>query len=441
MPGIRRAGGSRDSDYRRRIYQRNMRNYIKICAVFCWILALLTLLGGCRRAEFDERKVQESTSIVNADPETLDDITMESLVAELLGNMSLEQKIGQLFIVNTDSLDFNAETAMTKKMRKNIQKYQPGGVIFFSFNFDTDGTVKQNRKKTEKFIRKMQKASVVPMFISVDEEGGTVSRVANTEALGTTKFPPMSEIGATGDAAQAYQVGHTIGSEIAELGFNLDFAPVADINTNADNTEIGNRSFGSDPQLVSDMVCEEVKGLQESGVSAALKHFPGQGNTGDDTHRGFVNLDATIDRLRDVEFQPFQAGIEAGADFVMMSHVAVRDITQNEEPASLSSLMVSDILREELQFDHVIITDAMNMKIITKFYNAGEAAVMAVEAGNDMILMPDDFVEAYEAVYQAVEDGTLTERQIDQAVSRILTVKIRRGILPLSSPLLADIVQ
>ena len=418
-----------------------MRNYKRICVALCWILALVTLLSGCGRTETDGEVQEDSVSIVNADPETLDDITMESLVAELLGNMSLEQKIGQLFIVNTDSLDFNAETEMTKKMRKNIQKYQPGGVIFFSFNFDTDGTVKQNRRKIRKFIRKMQKASEIPMFISVDEEGGTVSRVANTEALGTTKLPTMAEIGATGDAAQAYQAGSTIGSEIAELGFNLDFAPVADINTNEDNTEIGNRSFGSDPQLVSDMVREAVRGLQESGVSATLKHFPGQGNTGDDTHRGFVNLDATIDRLRDVEFQPFQAGIEEGADFVMMSHVAVRDITQNEEPASLSTLMVSDILREELQFDHVIITDAMNMKIITKFYDAGEAAVMAVQAGNDMVLMPDDFEEAYEAVYEAVKDGTLTERQIDQAVSRILTVKIRRGILPLSSPLLADIVQ
>lgn len=142
-----------------------------------------------------------------------------------------------------------------------------------------------------------------------------------------------------------------------------------------------------------------------------------------------------------MEFGPFKAGIAAGTDMVMMSHVAVRNITQNEVPASLSSLMVTDILREELQFDNVIITDAMNMKIITKFYDAGEAAVMAIEAGNDMILMPDDFVSAYEAVYEAVQDGTLTERQINQAVSRILTVKIRRGILPLTSPLLADIVQ
>ena len=419
-----------------------MRGYKRIRAVFCWVFVLvLCTLSGCGRAAFDNSQAESSTSILEADPESLDDITMEGLVSEVLGQMTLEQKIGQLFIVSTDSLDFNAETEMTDQMKQNIKKYQPGGVIFFSFNFTNDEDIKQNRKNLKKFIRKMQKASTVPMFMSVDEEGGTVSRVANSESFGTTKFPTMSEVGSTGDSANAYNVGATIGREISELGFNLDFAPVADISTNADNTEIGSRSFGRDAQLVSDMVSEEVKGLQQNGVSATLKHFPGQGDSGDDTHKGFVNLDVTIDRLRDVEFTPFKAGIAAGADVVMMSHVAVRNITQNEVPASLSSLMVTDILREELQFDNIIITDAMNMKIITKFYDAGEAAVMAIEAGNDMILMPDDFVSSYDAVYEAVQDGTLTERQIDQAVSRILTVKIRRGILPLSSPLLEEIVQ
>lgn len=420
-----------------------MKRYRRVRTVICCLLVLLlTILSGCGRTPLGgDDPAESSTSIVEADPESLDDITMEGLVSEVLDQMTLEQKIGQLFIVSTDSLDFNAETKMTDQMKENIEKYQPGGVIFFSFNLTIKHNVNNNRKKLKRFIRKMQKYSEVPMFISVDEEGGTVARIANSDAMGTTKFPAMSEIGATGDSRQAYNVGATIGREIAELGFNLDFAPVADISTNADNTEIGSRSFGGDADLVSDMVSQEVRGLQDNGVSATLKHFPGQGDSGDDTHKGFVNLDVTIDRLRDVEFGPFKAGIAAGTDMVMMSHVAVRNITQNEVPASLSSLMVTDILREELQFDNVIITDAMNMKIITKFYDAGEAAVMAIEAGNDMILMPDDFVSAYEAVYEAVQDGTLTERQINQAVSRILTVKIRRGILPLTSPLLADIVQ
>ena len=184
------------------------------------------------------------------------------------------------------------------------------------------------------------------------------------------------------------------------------------------------------------MVTEVVKGLHEGGVCATLKHFPGQGDSGEDTHRGYVDLDTTIDRLRDVEFLPFEAGIKAGADFVMVSHVSVSSVTGQDVPASLSSLMVNDILRDELQYENVIITDALNMKGITKFYDPDTAAVLAIQAGNDVILMPDNFEEAFQGVLDAVEDGTLSEEQIDRAVARILTVKIRRGILPLSSGLI-----
>ena len=176
-------------------------------------------------------------------------------------------------------------------------------------------------------------------------------------------------------------------------------------------------------------------GMQSQGVSSTLKHFPGQGQCGEDTHKGYVDLNATIDRLREVEFLPFESGIAAGADMVMMSHVAVSQVTGKETPASLTKLMVTDILREELQFNNVIITDAMNMKVITKFYDADQAAVMAVQAGNDMILMPDNFEQAFEGVLEAVKDGTISESKINEAVSRILSVKIRRGILPTDSKL------
>lgn len=409
-------------------------NIWKKSLVFCMLFCILFTVG-CRNRGGDEvnREEEAVTSIKEADPDTLDEITMDKLVSEAMKDMTLEQKIGQLFIVNTDSLDFNAETKMTGTMKSTIEEYQPGGVIFFSFNLD-------NRKQIKKYIKKMQSVSRIPMFISVDEEGGTVARVANTEGMKTTKLPPMAEIGASGDSAKAYEAANTIGSDIAALGFNLDFAPVADLSTNEENTEIGERSFGSDPALVSDMVAQAVKGLQANGVSATLKHFPGQGDSGEDTHRGYVNLETTIERLREMEFKPFEAGIKAGTDFVMVSHVSVRSITQNEVPASLSPLMVNDILRGELQYDNLIITDAMNMKIITKFYDAGQAAVMALEAGNDMILMPDDFVSAVEAIETAISDGTLSERRINQSVKRIIERKIRRGILPLDSPVFEQIL-
>lgn len=411
---------------------RKRKHHALLC--ICLVMMLI-IVAGCGKSDADGngQKAENSTSIKEMNPEDLDEITMDALTTELMRQMTLEEKIGQLFIVNTDSLDFNAERKMTETMEENLKKYQPGGVIFFSFNL-------KNKKQTTKFIADMQGCTKIPMFMSVDEEGGSVARIANTQGMKTTKFPSMAEIGKTGDAKEAYQVGSTIGREIHEMGFNLDFAPVADLSTNVENTEIGERSFGSDAALVSEMVGEEVKGLQENGVSATLKHFPGQGNCEEDTHRGYAELNVTIDRLRDTEFKPFAAGISAGADFVMMSHVSVRSITQNEVPASLSSLMVKDILREELKFKNIIITDAMNMKIITKFYDAGQAALMAVRAGNDMILMPDDFAASCEALKKAVQEGELSEKTIDQAVARILSVKIRRGIIPLDSPMLVKIV-
>lgn len=403
-----------------------MRKY-KITALLLCLTLLTGMLAGCSFGKKHKKKAEGSTK-TDTKSDDLDEITLDGMVSDVLSKMTLKEKIGQMFIVCTDSLDFNAETKVSDKMRQKLKEYTPGGVIFFSYNL-------KNRDQVKTMIADIQATQEIPLFISVDEEGGSVARIANSKNMKTTKFPSMSEIGKTGDSKNAYNVGETIGKEIKELGFNLDFAPVADINTNTENTEIGNRSFGSDAKTVSEMVAQEVKGLQAQGVSSTLKHFPGQGECGEDTHKGYVNLNETIDRLRDVEFQPFESGISAGADMVMMSHVAVSQVTGKETPASLTKLMVNDILREELQFDNVIITDAMNMKVITKFYDADQAAVMAIEAGNDMILMPDNFEQAYEGVLEAVKDGTLSESQIDESVSRILAVKIKRGILPESSKL------
>lgn len=402
-----------------------MKAYRLVTLMLC-ITLFAGLLTGCGSHKKSE-KAQESTS-TSKESGKLDDITVEGMVEDALSGMTLKEKIGQMFIVCTDSLDFDAETEVTEKMRQKLEEYKPGGVIFFSYNI-------KEREQVKKMIADIQATANIPLFISVDEEGGTVARVANSKNMNTTKFPAMAQIGKTGDSKKAYEVGETIGKDIKELGFNLDFAPVADVNTNAENTEIGNRSFGSDAKTVSDMVAQEVKGLQSQGVSSTLKHFPGQGQCGEDTHKGYVDLNATIDRLREVEFLPFESGIAAGADMVMMSHVAVSQVTGKETPASLTKLMVNDILREELQFNNIIISDAMNMKVITKFYDADQAAIMAIEAGNDMILMPDNFEQAFEGVLESVKDGTISESQIDEAVGRILAVKIRRGIIPENSKL------
>ena len=404
-----------------------MKSYrrISLCFLLC-ILFILPSLTGCHSRSSKEPS-EDQTSAPEATTEpgdaSMDDITLEGMAGDVLSTMSLEEKIGQLFIVCTDSLDFSAETSMTDEMKENLARYQPGGVIFFSFNIES-------RPQTSTFIQDMQKCVKIPLFIAVDEEGGMVARIGNNKDMGTTAFPPMKVVGDTGSLEEAGKVGETIGKEISELGFNLDFAPVADVMTNEANEEIGERSFGSDPKMVSDMVVEVVKGLHKNDVCATLKHFPGQGSSGADTHKGYVGLDVTIDNLRETDFLPFRSGIEAGADFVMTSHVSVSQVTGNDLPSSLSDIVVSDILRDELEFENVIITDAMNMKSITKFYDANEAAKLAFQAGNDMILMPDDFALAVEGILDAVNEGDIEEEQIDQAVMRILKVKISRGIIP-----------
>lgn len=393
------------------------------------VLSLICTLAACSSKVAEMADPEETTHVEDMDPASIDDIVMEGIVTDLIRQMSLKDKVGQLFIISTDSLDYDGATGMTDQMAERLEKYHPGGVLFFGFNVES-------RDQISSFIKDINKHASIPLFIAVDEEGGEVARIANTEGMGTTKFPPMRQIGAMNDEEAARNVGDTIGREIHELGFNLDFAPVEDISTNEENTEIGNRSFGEDPNLVARMVGAEVPAIQANHVCATLKHFPGQGDTGEDTHRGAVELETTIDRLREVEFIPFKAGIEAGADLVMVSHVSVKSVTGQETPASLSDLMISDILREEMGFNRIVITDAMNMKSVTKFYDPDTAALMAIQAGCDIVLMPDDFITAYEGVLEAVKEGSLEEETIDQALARILTVKIRRGIYPLTSDMI-----
>ena len=240
----------------------------------------------------------------------------------------------------------------------------------------------------------------------------------------------MEEVGSKQNTEYVKNMGETIGNDIKKLGFNVDFAPVADVKTSDLNLEIGSRSFGSDPEKVASMVKAFVNGIQSTNVSATLKHFPGQGSSKGDTHIESVNIDSSIAALRKVDFVPFEEGIKAGADFVMVSHISVSRVTETAQPASMSELIMKTILREELGFEGVIITDAMDMASITDGYTSAEAALGAFEAGADIILMPTDFEEAYYAILDAVNSGEIESQRIDDSVQRILTVKFMRGIIP-----------
>lgn len=434
--------------------KRKMKKTGYALILLCILVFSFAALTGCRNdsqptaaEQNGEKEKKEEENNKTEDPETeeedkkteepmpeeeesyvvTDEAAIMGMAADILENMTVEEKIGQLFMVNLELLDnsegnYYEHTKITKKMKKSLEKYPVGGVIFFARNISTTD-------QTTKLIKKLQANSKVPLFVAVDEEGGEVARIANNDNMRTTKFPTMEEVGAMADEEYAYNMGATIGREIKELGFNLDFAPVADVKTNELNTEIGNRSFGDDPDLVSNMVVQVVKGLQDQGVSATLKHFPGHGDASEDSHEGAVDVENDINRLRKVELVPFKAGIKAGADLIMVSHISVSKLTGTVEPASLSSLVMKDMLRTEMGFDGVIITDAMDMKAITDYCDAGEAAVTCILSGADICLMPEDLETAYNAVLEAVETGVISEKRLNESVIRILELKIKRGII------------
>jgi beta-N-acetylhexosaminidase len=350
------------------------------------------------------------------------DKTTEESIENILNHMSLEEKVGQLFIIDADSLNKgNRLTNMTNEANNIIQKYKPSGVIFFKNNI-------ANINQTYDLISDLQESSPLPLFISVDEEGGLVSRIAKNPNMHATILPNSKVIGETNNPKNAYNVGKILGKEISSLGFNMDFAPVADVNTNKDNEVIGVRAYGSDKDLVGEMVYNAVQGIQSENVSAVIKHFPGHGDTTNDTHTGSVVVNHNIDRLREVEFIPFIRGIEASVDGVMIAHIKVPNVTQENIEASLSKEIVTDLLRKELGYNGLVITDALNMGAIANEYSAQEACVKAILAGVDILLMPIPFEESYNNVLKAVQEGVITENRINESVKRIMAVKIKRKL-------------
>lgn len=347
----------------------------------------------------------------------------EEKAQQLLQTMTQEEKIYQLFIVRQEAITGCDPVVESGEItREAISKYPVGGIVYFAKNI-------RNRVQCQTMISNIQSYSKLGLFISVDEEGARISRIAKNPEMGTTVFDSMLTIGASENAGEkAYEVGKTIGAEIAQLGFNLDFAPVADVFSNPANTVIGDRAFSTDPEIAAELVAQCVKGFGDSGMLCTLKHFPGHGDTAQDSHYSTAITTKTVQQLRECELLPFRAGIDAGAPFVMVGHVTVPDIS--ERPASLSHEVVTGLLREELGFDGLVITDAMDMDAITNSYTSSVAAVLALQAGADIILMPENLVGAVEGVKNALETGELTQEQIDEKVLRILKVKLEAGIIP-----------
>lgn len=360
--------------------------------------------------------------------QTADDENSLKTSKSYLDNMTLEEKIGQMFIVCPEALNVseNAETAqavdtVTEVMRENLEKFPVGGIAVFGKNIT-------GAEQLPRFISDLQSNSKYPLFIAVDEEGGRVARIANSDFFNVASYKSMEDIGKSGDASKAEEVGRQIGSYLKELGFNLDFAPVADTNTNPQNIVIGDRSYGSDPALVARMVSAQLDGMHDSGIMGTLKHFPGHGDTKDDTHSGYVSIEKTWDELKECELVPFITALPK-ADMVMVSHITAVNVTSDKLPTSMSETMITGKLRNELGYDGVIITDAMAMGAVADNYTSAEAAVTAVKAGVDIVLMPQNLNEAFNGVMNAVTDGEISMERLDESVLRILKMKAKYKLI------------
>lgn len=301
-----------------------------------------------------------------------------------------------------------------------VTAYPVGGIVYFAQNLiDPDQTTAMIANVKQFFA---DDGNVAP-FIAVDEEGGTVVRIADNEAFGVQDVGDASALGAAGDPSAAKAAAEQIADYLAPLGFNLDFAPVADVVDPLRSDTMGLRSFSSDAAVAADMVRAEVEGFRDKKMLCCAKHFPGIGAAAGDSHEDAITIDSTNEELETVDLVPFRAAIEAGVPLIMVGHVSLPNVVGDGTPAPLSSAIVQGILRDSLGYTGVVVTDSLSMGAITNYYSPAEAAVAALKAGCDIPLMPERFDEAYQGVLNAVQAGKLTEERIDESLIRILAAK------------------
>ncbi|MCI5872858.1 MAG: glycoside hydrolase family 3 N-terminal domain-containing protein [Clostridiales bacterium] len=419
---------------RRERRQKDTKNATVIFIIFMLVVTLLVagvafavskfVLTDTPTDEEGQTESQTEDALLTGEVEApvvpvIDEATTRA--AEFIAGMTLEDKVAQMFVVTPDALTgFSGVTAAGDTTKDWYNKRPVGGIVYMSGNL-------KDHEQTATMLTNMQTIATerigLPAFLCVDEEGGSAARIAGNSAFGVTDVGAMSDIGATGDSQNAYNAGTVIGGYLSELGFNVDFAPVADVLTNGENNAIGDRSFGADSQLVAEMVTSELKGLSDAGIYGTVKHFPGHGAVSGDSHEGMVTTGRTLEELMAAELIPFQSAINADVCFVMAGHIAAPSVTGDNTPASLSKVMITDILRTQMGYNGIVITDAMNIGAITENYGADEAAVMAVQAGADMILMPEDYETAYNGLLDAVKNGTISEERINESLIRIVKVK------------------
>ena len=349
-------------------------------------------------------------------------VAARAAVDERIGAMTLEQKVAQLFIVTPEALveGVSQVTQAGDMTREGVTAHPVGGIVYFAQNLLDPEQTTTMLANVKQFYAD---AGNVAPFIAVDEEGGTVVRVADNEAFGAQDVGDASALGSAGDTEAAKRAAEQIADYLMPLGLNLDFAPVADVVDPLRSDTMGLRSFSSDAAVAADMVRAEVEGFRDKKMLCCAKHFPGIGAAAGDSHEGAITIEATNEELETVDLVPFRAAIEAGVPMIMVGHVSLPNIVGDSTPAPLSSAVVQGMLRDSLGYTGIIVTDSLSMGAITDYYTPAEAAVAALKAGCDIPLMPERLDEAYQGVLSAVQVGELTEERLDESLTRILTAK------------------
>ncbi|QNK89570.1 MULTISPECIES: beta-N-acetylhexosaminidase [Sporosarcina] len=388
------------------------RNYKFIFLVVCCTL----LMSGC--SQFTQKNKDKETDVTNSpitEPPKKEEIVL-SKVEEMVDQMTLEEKVGQLLVIGVEGTSFSSE------MDNLIRNYHVGGVIIMGRNVATTNEMLQLING----IKKANELNKIPLFLSVDEEGGRVSRMP----VGIPKLPTSAQIGKLNDESVSYRAGTYLAGVLNEFGYNMNFAPVLDVNSNPRNPVIGNRSFGSDPYQVAKLGISTMHGMMDNGIIPVVKHFPGHGDTVVDSHKALPKVETTLEALRNVELVPFQKAIEEGADAVMVAHILFPALDP-DYPSSMSKAIITGLLRNEMKFEGVIITDDLTMGAIANDYTIPEAAVQSFIAGSDQLLVVRDYevqLNTLNAFIKAIETGEITEERLNESVKRILTLKEKYSV-------------
>lgn len=372
------------------------------------LLLVQWMMSGEEEAETETPKKPAEEEVQTAAPA---EESENDPVSDMVDEMSLEEKIGQMMFAGFSG------TEMSESIDRLINTYKIGGIIFYKHNIQSAAQMIALQNE----IREGNHANKLPLLFGVDQEGGRISRMPDE----VKNLPASLAIGNVNNREYSYEIGTLLGKQVKAFGFNLDFAPVLDVHSNPNNPVIGDRSFGTDPKVVSTHGVETMKGIQSENIIPVVKHFPGHGDTSVDSHLELPIVNKNLDELEQLELIPFAEAVENGADVVMAAHILLPQIDQ-DYPSSMSKVIMTDILREQLGFNGVIITDDMTMGAIVKNYSVAAASVQSVKAGMDIILVAhgeENIIAAAEALKAAVENGEITEERINESVARIIRLK------------------